>query len=266
MSVRWSDTVTLITGASSGIGEEMAVQLGAAGGRVALVARTASELDRVAARVTDAGGHALALPTDVTDAAAVRAATDAAVQHFGRLDLLVANAGVSMHAPFASYETLDVFETLMRVNYLGSVYAAHAALPHLRATRGRFVAVASLAALTGVPYRTGYSASKAAQALFFDALRVEVRPEGVSVTVAYPGFVATPIRRLGASGDPVPAGVVWRRAAMPVDVCARRILHAAAERKRALVMTPKGRVGRWVQLVAPGVVDRIALRTVLRGR
>ena len=268
-STVWSGTVALVTGASSGIGEEVAVQLAAAGARVALVARRADALDAIAARIAAAGGTALPFATDVTDADAVHAAVAATVDRFGRLDTLVANAGLSMHAPFAAYDTpasLAAFETLVRVNYLGSVHATHAALPHLLAARGRLVAVASLAALTGVPMRTGYSASKAAQTAFFESLRVELAGTGVSVTVAHPGFVATPLRRLDADGAVLPPDVVERRAAMPVETCARLVLAAAAARRREVVMTAKGRAGRWLKLVAPALVDRIAARTVERGR
>lgn len=265
----WSGNAALVTGASSGIGAEVAAQLAAAGARVALVARRDAALADVAARIEAAGGTALALAADVTDARAMHDAVARTVAAFGRLDTLVANAGLSMHAPFAAYdapEALDAFETLVRVNYLGSVAAAHAAYPHVVAARGRFVAIASLAALTGVPMRTGYSASKAAQAAFFESLRVELAGTGASVTIAYPGFVATPLRRLDAHGAPLPPEVVQREAAMPVETCARLILDAAARRRRDLVMTPKGRAGRYLRLLAPALVDRIAARTVERGR
>ena len=266
MKGTWSGLVALVTGASSGIGEEVAVQLGAAGARLVLAARSTDGLARVAARLETLGTEALAVPTDVADEAAVHRLVDTAVARFGRLDVLIANAGLSMHAPLESFESLAAYETLVRVNYLGSAYATHAALPHLRASRGRIVAVASLAALTGVPFRTGYCASKAAQAAFFDALRVELRGAGVSVTVAYPGFVATGIQRLGADGQPVGEGLVQREAAMSVETCARLILEAAARRRRAVVMTARGKVGRFVKLVAPGLVDRIAWRAVTQGR
>ena len=144
------------------------------------------------------------------------------------------------------------------------------ALPHLKQSRGRIVAISSLAGLTGVPERSGYAASKHAMTGFFDSLRIELAPDGVSVTVIYPGFVATGAhgRNLGADGTPLGADanpVDYRRADRPEHV-AVVALKAAANRRRQVVMTPRGKLGRWLRLIAPGLVDAIARRAIQSGR
>jgi NAD(P)-dependent dehydrogenase (short-subunit alcohol dehydrogenase family) len=151
-----------------------------------------------------------------------------ALQQFGRIDTLVNNAGVSAQALFEEVKAEDLhwYETLMKVNLWGSVWCTHAALPHLKAARGRIVAVGSLAGLFGVPGRTAYSASKFAMTGFFEALRIELKGAGVSVTTAYPGVVATNIRYRGynARGEPAGASGLKEDDAMPVEECARLII------------------------------------------
>lgn len=261
-------SVVLVTGASSGIGEQLALQLAARGARLALAARGADDLERVAEACRGRGGEAVAVPTDVGVEAECRAFVDAAVRRWGRVDALVNNAGVSMWARFDEIEDLALFERIMRVNYLGSVWCTHAALGHLEASRGRLVAVSSLTGLTGVPTRTAYAASKHAMRGFFDSLRIELRGTGVSVTVAYPGFVDTWVRRraVGPDGEPLGESPVQEDRVMSAETCARLILEAADGRKRQVVMTARGRAGRWLSLVAPGLVDRLAARAIEQGR
>ncbi|MDF1505420.1 SDR family oxidoreductase [Roseisolibacter sp. H3M3-2] len=262
----------LLTGASSGIGRALARQLAEQGAWLALAARTRDELEEVAAECraagAAAGARAVAIPTDVADEAQCRAAVERAVAEFGRLDVLVANAGISMWARFDALRDLEGLERIMRVNYFGAVYCAFHALPHLKRARGRIVAVSSLTGKTGVPTRTGYAASKHAMAGFFDSLRIELADEGVSVTVVYPGFVATGVRRhaVGPDGRPLGESPVQESKVMTPDECARLTLRAAARRDRELVMTARGRVGQWLKLIAPGLTDRIARRAIEEGR
>lgn len=256
--------VIVITGASDGIGAELARQLARAhGAQVALVlaARNAPALEAVAQQCHALGAQTLVLPTDVSDPAQCRALIAAAVDRFGRLDTLVNNAGVSAQALFADVTDLAWYEDLMRVNLWGSVWCTHAALAHLKAARGRVVAVSSLAGLVGVPGRTAYSASKFAMTGFFEALRAELKGAGVSVTTAYPGVVATQIRHRGYNAAGQPAGVSGLREddAMSVEACARLILQGMQARQREVVMTGKGKLGRWLKLLAPGLVENMAL-------
>ncbi|NUZ05026.1 SDR family oxidoreductase [Piscinibacter koreensis] len=264
-----SPTVIVITGASDGIGAEMARQWSAARrGGIALVlaARNVEKLEAVAASCRANGSQVRVQRCDVAHAADCRALIGTAVDTFGRIDTLVNNAGMSAHANLADVGDLDWYETLMRINHWGSVWCTHAALPHLLASRGRIVAVASLAGLVGVPGRTAYSATKFAMVGFFESLRTELLEGGVSVTIAYPGVVATEIRRRGfdASGRAAGRSGLDERDAMPVETCARLIVEGTERRRRDIVMSGKGRLGRWLKLVAPGYVDRLALKALNR--
>jgi NAD(P)-dependent dehydrogenase (short-subunit alcohol dehydrogenase family) len=264
--------VVVLTGASSGIGRALARQLAEQGAWLALAARSRDELDEAVAEClasgTDAGARAIAVPTDVGEEAQCRALVARAVEEYGGVDTLVNNAGVSMWARFDELEDLAPVERIMRVNYLGAVYCTHAALPHLARSRGRIVGVSSLAGKTGVPTRTAYAASKHAMAGFFDSLRIELAPRGVSVTMIYPGFVATGMRRhaFGPGGRPLDESPVREGEVMTAEACARQIVRAAARREREVVMTARGKVGQWLRLVAPGLTDEIARRAIERGK
>lgn len=254
----------VITGASDGIGAELARQLAqrhGAGAALVLAARNEDLLQQVAAQCRLLGSPVLVAPTDVGEQAQCRALVERSVAEFGRLDALINNAGVSAQALFEEVEDLGWYEQLMRVNLWGSVWCTHAALPHLKASRGQIVAVSSLAGLVGVPGRTAYSASKFAMTGFFEALRAELKGAGVGVTTAYPGVVATQIRYRGyqANGQPAGKSGLKEDDAMPVEVCARLILDGMARRQREVVMTTKGKLGRYLKLLAPGAVEDMAL-------
>jgi len=264
----FADLVVVLTGASSGIGRALALQLGTQGARVVLAARRRGELQVVAEGCRERGGAALVVPTDVAREEECRALVEAAVAEYGRIDVLINNAGRTMWSLFEELETLRPLEAIMRVNYFGSVYCTYYALPHLKESRGRIVGVSSLTGKTGVPTRSGYAASKHAMAGFFDTLRIELAGSGVSVTMAYPDFVATETREraFGADGRPIGESPVAEGKVMSAEECARRILRGAARRKRELIMSARGKVGLWLKVIAPGLVDRIARRAIDRGR
>ncbi len=256
----------LITGASEGIGAEMALQLARARGSDAalvLAARNADRLEEVANACRAAQAQVLVVPTDVSIENQCRALIDASMQAFGRIDALINNAGMSAQALFSEVSAADLgwYEQLMRINFWGSVWCTHAALPHLKAARGSVVAVSSLAGVVGVPGRTAYSATKFAMTGFFEALRAELKDTGVSVTTAYPGVVATQIRHRGFNAAGLPAGSSGLREdhAMTVEECAALILAGMNQRQREVVMTLQGKAGRWLKLIAPGVVEKMAL-------
>lgn len=268
MADAFRENVVVITGASDGIGRELALQLADQGAWLALAARDAAKLDAVAAECRARGGRAVAVPTDVADEAQCRRLIDETAREHGRIDTLVNNAGISMWARFDEVTDLAPFHAMMQVNYFGSLYCTHAALPHLKRARGRIVGVSSLTGKAGVPTRSGYAATKHAMAGFFDSLRIELADDGVTVTMVYPGFVSTGIREraYGPDGQPLAASPVREAEVMTPEECARQIVGAMASRRRELIMTLRGKVGAWVKLVAPGVVDRIARRAIEQGR
>jgi short-subunit dehydrogenase len=261
----FQNKVIVITGASDGIGAELAQQLASHKPKLVLAARRRDALDVVAKACEAKGAQVLVAPTDVSNETECRALIANAVEQFGAIDMLVNNAGVSMQAKFADIEDTSVYENLMRINLMGSVWPTHAALPHLKKSSGLVVAVSSLAGLVGVPERTTYCATKFAQTGFFESLRVELAPEGVDVCIVYPGVVLTSIRVNGwdAKGEKLGASGLDEKGAMSVEECARLILNGMAVRKRDVVMTAKGKLGRWLKLIAPSVVDDLA-RKVLK--
>jgi short-subunit dehydrogenase len=257
---------TIITGASDGIGAEMARQLArqrGTQGALVLAARNAELLNKVAAQCTALGAQTLVVPTDVSVEPQCRALVAQTVAQFGRVDALINNAGISAQALFSDVKAEDLgwYEDLMRINLWGSVWCTHASLPYLKASGGSIVAVSSLAGLVGVPGRTAYSASKFAMSGFFEALRAEMRGTGVVITTAYPGVVLTNIRSRGLNAEGAAAGSSGLKEdkAMTVEECARLILQGMARRDREVVMTTTGKLGRFMKLLAPGLVEKMAL-------
>jgi len=256
--------VIAITGASDGIGAELARQLAGKGVWLALAARNVERLEAVAEQCRARGAEAVAVRCDVAVDEECRNFIETAVRKFDSLDILVNNAGVSGHARFEEVTDFSWYERMMRVNYLGTLHCTRHALPHLKKRRGLLVGVSSLAGKVGVPGRTAYSPSKAAQAFFLEALRLELRESGVDVTVVYPGVVDTQIRHHGYGPDGRPAGRSGLKddKAMPVQECARQIAVAMHERRRELVMTLQGRLGLWLKMLAPKLVDRMILKAL----
>ena len=183
----------LLTGASSGIGRTVAIELGRQGARVGLVARREDQLEDVAKDVRAAGGETLVLPADVSDRGEVARVVEDIEREWGQVDVVVANAGVGVTRS-AKKIRVDDIELMMRVNFMGAVYPILAALPKMiERGAGQVVGVSSLAAFRGLPTSAGYSASKAALSAFLEGLRVELRPLGVEVTTVHPGFIRTPM-------------------------------------------------------------------------
>jgi short-subunit dehydrogenase len=262
------NNVTIITGASTGIGEELAYQLAEQGAHLVLTARRVTELARVANAVKKigdkTGSKVIIIGADIAIEGDCKKIIDAAIKEFGRIDTLVNNAGMTMWAKFEDIDDISMLSRIMQVNYMGAVYCTHFALPHLKKTQGRIVGIASLTGLVGVPTRTGYAASKHAMRGFFDSLRIELEDSGVSVTMIYPGFVATGIREnaTGADGKPALIDPVDQSKVMSAAECTRLIVNAIQSRKREEVMTLKGKLGQWLKLIAPGVIDGMAKRAV----
>ena len=265
----YKDKVVVITGASSGIGKELAYRLAEQGACLALAARDKGRLEAAQAECLKRGARgALAIPTDVAEQSQCEALIRQTVEAYQRIDVLVNDAGISMWANFEDLKSLDMLEKIMRVNYLGSAYCTYYAIPYLKLSKGQIVGVSSLAGKNGIPTRSGYAASKHAMTGFFDSLRIELAPYGVSVTMIYPGFVTTEIRKraFAAGGEEMGKSPVRENEVMTVEECVQIMLKAMVKRKREVVMTLRGQAGLWMKLIAPGLVDRIALQAIRKGR
>jgi short-subunit dehydrogenase len=259
----------VVTGASSGIGKALCLALAPQRPRLVLAARDASRLEEIAARCRDAGAETLVVPTDVTITDECRRLVERTVEAFGALDVLVNNAGVGMLARFDEIEDLGVYERLMKVNYLGSVYPTYYALPHLKKSGGQIVVMSSLAGMNGVPTRTGYAASKHAVFGFFDSLRIELDGTGVAVTIVAPYFVRSEIRHRSAGPDGKPLGKspMQEDKIMTAEECATLSVRGMEERKRLVTMNWRGgRLSRLMRVFTPGMVDRLAVKAVRDGR
>jgi short-subunit dehydrogenase len=256
----------ILTGASEGIGRALALALAARGARLALAARDRDRLESVALECRGRGAEAIAIPTDVTSQQDLEWLVSETLKHFGGIDMLVHNAGITMWSRFEMLSDLSIFERLLEVNYLAPVRLTQLALPHLRQSRGLIVAIASLAGLTGVPERSGYAASKHAMVGFFDSLRIELEGSGVDVSVIAPDFVVSEIhkRAIGPDGEPLGASPMLQSKIMSAEECAARIVRAMQRRQRQLLMSRRGKLGQWLKLIAPAVIDRIAARAIRR--
>lgn len=267
------DQVVIITGASSGIGRSLALQLSSQGAKVALAARRAELLEQVAAACRQAGGEALVVPTDIADEARCRALVEKTISTFDRLDMLINNAGLTVIARLEDYTNLDLFRHTMEVNFFGAVYCTYYALPHLIHTHGRIVAVSSLGGKAPLPYNSPYTASKFALHGFFDSLRIELVRHAVSVTMICPSWVVTGFHEAQMDKDGVPRGArgraIYSKNMMTAERCAEIIQRAAYRRQREVVMGP-GHLLPWLKLLTPGLLDRIVVTflkaTVRRGR
>lgn len=206
-----AEQVVVLTGASTGIGRATAAALAGRGASVVVAARGANALETLVADIRSAGGTALAVPTDVTDPAAVRALAEAAESTFGRIDTWVNNAAVALWGRIEDI-TDEEFDRVMRVNFLGQVHGVHAALPALRrAGGGGIVGIASVESIRAVPLQAPYSASKFALQAFYECLRIELAQEGspISVSTVLPAAIDTPLydhgrSKLGALPKPPP--------------------------------------------------------------
>ena len=255
----------IITGASRGIGRALAIKLAQQKANLVLAARDESNLTVTATKCREIGGEAIVVAINITEPQACQKLINASIEAFGKIDCLVNNAGITMQSKFDEIEDINLFSKIMEVNYLGSVYCTHYALPYLKESGGLLVAISSLTGKTGVPTRTGYAASKHAMQGFFDSLRIELSNTEVDVLVVSPGFVATDIRRRTAG---VPAKTTntdlnnERQKIMSPEQCADLIIKAMKSRKRELVMTFKGKLGLWLKLLAPNLVDAIAQKAI----
>jgi short-subunit dehydrogenase len=189
----FKDKVVMITGASSGIGRGLALDLSRRGARLGLVARRAAALDEIVGEISSRNGEALALAADVQDATALRGAADRMRAEFGRIDVLIANAGIGLTADAAEMQPADLAR-VFSVNVIGAASSVAAVVPEMVVHgSGHLVVISSLAAYRGLPKSAAYCASKAAVSAFFESVRLDLKGKGIAVTIIHPGFIKTPL-------------------------------------------------------------------------
>ena len=251
-------TRALVTGASRGIGRALAEALAARGATLGLAARSTDELEAVAGGLP--GEHHV-LACDVTDASAVAATVEAFIAAAGGLDLVVANAGVATYGPFREMDVATI-DRMTQVNWLGTAYTVHAALPHLLdRAEGHIVVMSSGAAHRSFPWAAVYGATKAAQRMFGEALRHELSGTGVSLTLVYPGEIETALH--DHERDRLPD---WHRGgarAARAEELAARVVAAVEADERAVYHPPAVRALGVLHGLSPRLSDRV-LRS-LRG-
>lgn len=258
----FSGQVVWITGASSGIGEALALQFAQAGSKLVLSARRANELQRVKGRCAQTGHNdVLVLPLDVTDEAAMPGAVAKVKAAFGRIDMLINNAGLSQRSSCIDTD-MAVYRTIFEVDVIGQIALTKAVLPGMLQQKSGHIAVtSSVAGKVGGPQRTGYCAAKHAVMGFFDALRAEVSDQGIRVTTITPGFIRTEVSDNALKGD----GRRFNRTdsniakGMDVDECAKVIMKGFRKGKMEI---PVGRGiemhALWVKRFFPGLVLKLA--------
>jgi short-subunit dehydrogenase len=189
----FTNKVVMITGASSGIGRGLAVEMARRGAKLGLVARRAEVIGDVLREIEVAGGQALALPADVQEPESISAAAAKLRASFGPIDVLIANAGIGPTRDAADFNAREVSDVI-NVNVIGASNSVAAVIPEMVARKsGQLVAVSSLAAYRGLPRSAAYCASKAAVSAFFESLRLDLEPRGIAVTIIHPGFIKTPL-------------------------------------------------------------------------
>ncbi len=232
------DKIIVITGASSGIGKALAFEFGTKGAIVVLAARNLAKLQEIVSDLNKRGFQALAVQTDVTIESDCRELVEKTLEKYGRIDVLITNAGISMRSLFIDLQ-LDVMRRVMDTNYWGTVYCSKFAMPHLIASGGSLVGVISIGGYIGMPGRSAYAASKFAVRGFLDTVRVENRKTGLHVLVVAPGFTSSNIRRAALLADGSLQGETPRdeNHMMSAEAVAAYIYNAVVKKKRQLILT-----------------------------
>ena len=242
MNTLLNKKVFIVTGASSGIGEEICKQLSKKGARIVCAARRKEELDRVCSVINNSGGESILIQTDITIKKQCQKMVNATIEHFGQVDGLILNAGISMWARFEDITDISFFKNLMDVNYFGAVNCVHYALPHLKKTKGKIVSCSTGQALMGFPRHSGYAASKHAVHGFLSTIAIENKGE-VNVIEAVLGWIKGTNLRDNAFG---PSGKIQKRPpkhhskeSITLDQCVNQIIQGIEKGNRTIYIPKK---------------------------
>lgn len=252
------DKVVIVTGGTSGIGLACAEAFGSRGARIAITGRNKEKLQEAAVRLEKLGIEVFAIEADAAREEDNSRMAAQVVNKWGRIDVLINNAGISMRALFEKLQ-LDVFRQVMDINFYGTVYATKYCLPHILRVKGSVIGISSINGYRGTPARTAYTASKYAMQGFMEALRTEVMKRGVHVLVACPGFTASNIRNVALTANGSQQGESPRdeEKMMSAEEVAEAIVKATQKRKRDLVLTTEGKLAVFLNKWVPCLMDTI---------
>ena len=250
--------IVIVTGASSGIGKATALRFAQKGAHLVLAARSVAKLNILSEQLTPFGVEVLIVPTDVSIEADCKNLMDKALEKFGRIDVLVNNAGISMRAAFADIE-LDVLKKVMDVNFWGTVFCTRYAMASILKSKGSIVGVSSIAGYKGLPGRTGYSSSKFAMHGFLESVRIENLKKGIHVLIACPGFTASNIRNTALDANGSVQGETPRdeQKMMQPEEVAKAMVTAVEKRKDRLTLTTNGKLTVFLNKFFPKMVDKL---------
>ena len=265
MNSFYKDKVIIVTGASSGIGLASATRFASLGAKVVLAARSIDKLEKIAEEINKkfnkSTDEVLCVKTDVTKEEDCKNLVEQTVKHFGKIDVLVNNAGISMRAVFKDMD-LKVMRSLMDTNFWGTVYCTKYALPYLLESKGSVVGVISTAGYVGLPARTAYSASKFAVRGFLETLRIEHLYDDLHVMIFAPGFTTSNIRNVALTADGSPQGETPRKEErmMSAERVAKIMARGIFRRKTHMVLTPLGKATLFANRRLPRVTDKMEYR------
>ena len=251
----FTDKVILVTGGTDGIGKALVNELMQQGAKVVACGRNYDKLYQL--QTIYAGKPLLALSADVSNESDCKQLVAQSIKMFGKLDVLINNAGISMRALFTE-TSLDTLRKVMDTNFWGAVYCAKYALPYLIKQKGTIVGISSIAGYRGLPGRSGYSASKFALQGWMEAIRTELMDTGVNVMWVCPGFTRSNIRNAALNKDSQPQGEtpLDETSLMSPEECASHILTAVEKRKRTLILTRQGKETVFINRLLPSFADK----------
>lgn len=250
--------VIIITGASSGIGKALALELGSLEAKIVITGRRKEALDTVEQELRQKNIEVLSIVADSAIEEDNERIINETIKRFQKIDVLINNAGISMRALFEDTK-IEVIKQIMDINFYGMVYATKYALPYILESKGSIVGISSINGYRGTPARTGYTASKFAMNGFLEALRTEVMKRDVHILVACPGFTASNIRKyaLDQNGNPQGESPREEQKMMSAETVAKKIINAIQKRKRDLILTRQGKLAVFLNKWLPKMMDKI---------
>lgn len=259
------EKVVIITGGSSGIGKALAQRFGLQGSRILITGRNADDLRLAVDELTKQGIVAHGFQADVSREEDNQNMAAEAIRLFGKIDILINNAGIPMRALFEEVD-LAVIKKIMDINFFGAVYATKYCLPEIIKNKGSVIGICSIAGYRGLPGRTGYSASKFALNGFLEALRTEMLKKGVHIMTASPGFTATNTFKRSLTKDGTPQGKSPRKEGtmMTAEECARHIYAATIKRRKILILTAQGKLTVFLNKWFPGLTDKLVYNAMAK--